>query len=739
MTATLVMLPRALFLSAQPLNAVMEIMAVMLVAGLVSWMVERQEREKRLRQEAVSRLEATSAVSAIVGQSLELKQILSDALVKVLEVMGLEGGAVYTLDEGGQGLSLVAHRGWPRELTEGKEGLKLARRMVRYEGFRGYLAGLLRSKGKVEGVLVLASREPRCFLPEEIDLVTVIGNQIGVAIENARLYEGEQRRAQRLAMLNQVATAVSKSLDLDVILDRALEKVLEVTRLQPRGGVFLCDGEGRRLRLKAHRGLPREFVQEEREVALGECLCGLVAQSGEVLLGEDLFEDPRHARKGCSEPHSHVIIPLKSGEKTLGVMFLYPDSPYRPTEEDTYFFTSLASQIGVAVENAMLHQDVGRQLEIQRSLNEVAEEITSELELAKALPKVLEIAEGLVGAEAGDIGLWDEERRVITYPYLHNMSPELKKVVVAKGEGMAGAVMTSARPLVVEDYPSYPKAIEAFAKAGVKSVLSVPIVSGEKIFGALSVYSLGQAKRFSERDIALVAGVGRQAGIAIENARLYENMHSYVRQITRAQEEERKRIARELHDDTAQALTVLSRGLDALIVSPDPLPQSALERLEELRRVGEEISKGLRRFSRDLRPSSLDDLGLLPTLEGLASTLTEEDGIEAELKVVGQRRRLSPETELVLFRITQEALNNVKKHSRASKVVTTVEFADGAVQITVHDNGRGFELPSRTSDLAAAGKLGLVGMHERAQLISGSLTVQSKPGKGTTVTVRVPG
>lgn len=215
-------------------------------------------------------------------------------------------------------------------------------------------------------------------------------------------------------------------------------------------------------------------------------------------------------------------------------------------------------------------------------------------------------------------------------------------------------------------------------------------------------------------------------------------MHSYVRQITRAQEEERKRIARELHDDTAQALTVLSRGLDALIAFPAPLPPSAIERLEELRRVGEEISKGVRRFSRDLRPSSLDDLGLLPTLEGLTSTLAE-DGIEAELKVVGQRRRLSSETELVLFRITQEALNNVKKHSQASKVMTTVEFADGAVQVTVRDNGRGFELPSRTSDLATAGKLGLIGMQERAQLIGGSLTVQSELGKGTTITVSVPG
>lgn len=737
--ALVVMVPRALLFSAQPVDAALEILAVMVVGGLVSWMVEKEEKEKRLRQEAVSRLEATGAVSSIVTQSLELRQILGDALDKVLEVMDLQGGAVFILDEGGQGLSLATHRGLPVELTEGADVLKLARMMVRDKGLRGHLSVLLQSKGKVEGVLIVGGREPRQFLPEEVELITVIGNQIGVAIENARLYKAEQRRAQELAMLNTIASAVSQSLDLDAILDRALGKVIEETRLQARGGVFLLDTEGQKLHLRVHRGLPAEFVEQEGEVAVGECLCGLVAESGEVLLGEDLSEDIRHTRMGHLEPHSHVIVPLRSREKVLGVMFLYPESAYRPNAEDREFFTSIGNQIGVAVENAKLHQDVARQLDIERSLNEVAEKITSELELTKVLPKILEIAEGLVGGQGGDIALLDEEREVVTYPYLHNVPPELSNVIVPKGRGLAGEVMTVGRPIVVEDYRSYPQAIEAFVEAGLKSVVAVPIVSGEKIFGALSVFSLSQTKRFSERDVALLAGVGRQAGIAIENARLYENMHSYVRQITRAQEEERKRIARDLHDDTAQALVALSRGLDALLTSPDPLPRPAIERLEELRRIAESISQGVRRFSRDLRPSILDDLGLLPTLEALNSTLTEEDGIKAELRVVGERRRLSLETGLVLFRIIQEALNNVKKHSQASEVVTTVEFADDAVLITVSDSGKGFELPSRTSDLAAAGKLGLIGMRERAQLIGGSLTVRSKPGQGTIVTAKVPG
>jgi signal transduction histidine kinase len=158
--------------------------------------------------------------------------------------------------------------------------------------------------------------------------------------------------------------------------------------------------------------------------------------------------------------------------------------------------------------------------------------------------------------------------------------------------------------------------------------------------------------------------------------------------------------------------------------------------LEEFQVLIEGILQGVRRFSRDLRPSVLDDLGLLPALEGLMADVKDE--IEPELKIIGDTRRLAPDVELVLFRIVQEALNNVRRHAHASQVITMVEFGEGRVRITVEDNGQGFELPSRTGDLVARGKLGLVGMHERTQLLGGTLTLQSSLDEGTTVTVDVP-
>ena len=218
-----------------------------------------------------------------------------------------------------------------------------------------------------------------------------------------------------------------------------------------------------------------------------------------------------------------------------------------------------------------------------------------------------------------------------------------------------------------------------------------------------------------------------------------ENLRHYLQETTRAQEEERKRIARELHDDTAQDLVVLSRQLDSFVVSAiNHLSVEDISYVEGLRQQTERILDGVHRFSQDLRPSVLDDLGLVPALEWLTSDLTNHFGIAIALEVLGSVHRFPPEIELILFRIAQEALRNVWKHSEASKAWVTVEFGDDKTVLTVKDNGRGFELPERIEDLAVVGKLGLAGMQERAQLTGGRLTLQSEPTKGTTVIVEVP-
>jgi PAS domain S-box-containing protein len=220
--------------------------------------------------------------------------------------------------------------------------------------------------------------------------------------------------------------------------------------------------------------------------------------------------------------------------------------------------------------------------------------------------------------------------------------------------------------------------------------------------------------------------------------KLQDNLQFYLRQVLQAQEEERKRLARELHDDTSQQILLLTHGVDNLASKADSyLPQELRNELARLYELSQQTYQGIKRYAQALRPGILDDLGLLPALKWLAQEINNLAGIEVQVKT-DTIPPLPPETQLVLFRIVQEALNNVQRHSGASKASITVECQEAEVRVTISDNGRGFELPQQLSDFAGQGKLGLTGMAERAQLIGGKLEVISQIGMGTKITVTAP-
>ena len=214
-------------------------------------------------------------------------------------------------------------------------------------------------------------------------------------------------------------------------------------------------------------------------------------------------------------------------------------------------------------------------------------------------------------------------------------------------------------------------------------------------------------------------------------------MQFYITQVTRAQEEERKRIAHELHDETTQALFNLLTDVDE-ISEEVQLPEKVVKRLQQLMDKIRSIMKGIQRLSHELRPGILDRFGLLPSIELLVREVKEGRHIDCRLKIVGSERRISSETELVLFRVTQEALRNIKKHSNATRTEVSVEFTKEKVKLSINDNGCGFELPDLISNFSRKGKFGLLGMYERTRLLNGQFSMQSEVGKGTTVSVEVP-
>lgn len=213
-----------------------------------------------------------------------------------------------------------------------------------------------------------------------------------------------------------------------------------------------------------------------------------------------------------------------------------------------------------------------------------------------------------------------------------------------------------------------------------------------------------------------------------------EQLHAMSSQVLQAQEDERKRIARELHDETAQVLTTLLIGLKMLERARSP--EEVQERLAELRALTSQALEAVRNMAVELRPTTLDDLGLVAALESSTETYAARLGIPVHFEARGFEQRLSPQVELALYRVVQEALTNVARHASAHQVWVDLHHQGRAVVASVRDDGRGFD-PMAVSASKEAG-LGLFGMRERMALVGGQLTIESAPGRGTTVTACVP-
>lgn len=215
-------------------------------------------------------------------------------------------------------------------------------------------------------------------------------------------------------------------------------------------------------------------------------------------------------------------------------------------------------------------------------------------------------------------------------------------------------------------------------------------------------------------------------------------LRGYISAITRAQEEERRRVARELHDTTIQDLIALDQRIQMASMELEAKGSVDAARLNQLHRDAAEAILKVRRISRGLRPIYLDDLGLVPALEALTRDAETELGIPVAFEVVGEAARLSPQAELAVYRIVQEALNNVARHAQATRAEVELGFSPTVLNVTVADDGHGFERPKRISDLTAQGHYGLMGMRERAELVGAELEIASTPGEGTRISILVP-
>ncbi|MCX5995200.1 MAG: GAF domain-containing protein, partial [Chloroflexi bacterium] len=399
------MLPRAIFISEHPTDAIFETVGVFVVGTVLalSFGSLRKERERRIQ------FSVLNEISGVVSQSLELGQVLSSSIDSVIDVMKVDAAMVFLLNKEAGELAVAAQRGLSSRFVQSISRIKFGQGFngrvaetgeplfvedvsqdpsvtkvaVVGEGIKAQLIVPLKSKGKVVGTLCAAMHSSRRFRQDEVELLTAIGNQIGVAVENARLYEQEkevtkQMRAseERLTRLNTISTVLAESLELEQVLHKAIDMVMKIMEVDV-GLIFSLEEGSQELVLMAYEGVSEKFAESVTRTKVGEGFNGIVARTGEPLIVKDVTIDPASYVPQIKEMkiESEVIVPMSFRGRIVGTIWIAQRRPRDFLPEDVNLLTALGSQIANSIANARLYEE---QREVTEQLR-VSEERYREL------------------------------------------------------------------------------------------------------------------------------------------------------------------------------------------------------------------------------------------------------------------------------------------------------------------------------------------------------------------------
>ena len=536
----------------------------------------------------------------------------------------------------------------------------------------------------------------------------------------------------RLRVLVHAGISLSSELSLDALLQRIVETAAELTGAR-YAALGVIDRTGQALERFLTTGVDAETHAAIGELPHGRGILGVLIREARPLRLHDLADDPRSVGFPPNHPpmRSFLGVPIVLRGVAYGNLYLTEKAGEEDFDDDDSELTQLlAAQAAVAIENARLYENSTRWLRQLESLNEVGNALASELELDPLLGLVARRLQELVDAKLVLIALPDGD--VLRVAAAEGEAAfGVAGMELALGGSKAGRVLERGRSERVDSLLDDPEVDQqATRRLGVHSALYVPLVVRGRAIGIVIAHDKqGAAPVFSEDDLRLAESLGSRAAIAVDLSERFSR--DAVRRVVEAQELERARLARELHDETGQALTSILLGLKPLEQTAESAEARAA--LESVRELVISTLQDVRRLAVELRPSALDDFGLVPAVERLADTFREQSGLAVDLEAQLGEERLPTEAETTLYRVIQEALTNIVKHSAASRVSILLQRKNSSVVAVVEDDGNGFD-PRETR----ADALGLAGMSERLSLAGGRLQVESSPGAGTTVVAEVP-
>lgn len=544
---------------------------------------------------------------------------------------------------------------------------------------------------------------------------------------------------QRLARLIQAGRGLLSELDLDVILDRLLQTAADVTGAR-YAALGILDDERVELARFLTRGIDPTTHRVIGDLPRGRGILGILIDDPRPLRLDDVGDHPRSYGFPPGHPpmHSFLGVPILIRGQAWGNLYLTEkQGAERFSAGDEEAVVVLADWAAIAIENARLYREVsGRRDELERAVSAleattaIAQAVGAETDLARVLELVVKRARALVDAHDVLIMLRDGDALVIAAGAGYVQVTADARLPL--DGSTAGTVLAERRSRRIDDAAHELRIPpERFGLEGASTALLVPLVYRGQGLGVLAAFDrLSGEGAFTDEDQRLLEAFAVQAATAVATAKTVET--DRLRRSLAAGEAERRRWARELHDDTLQALAALRVHISRAARLPDADAMRAAVR-DAAGHLADEI-ESLRSLIAELRPPALDQLGLEPALSSLVQRTADGNDLDitAEVDLDGGAA-LAPDLETTIYRVVQESLTNAVKHARAGAVTVSVRRADGEVDVAVADDGVGFD-PGRVEE----GHFGLVGIRERVELAGGQLTVERGPGGGTRIHARLP-
>jgi signal transduction histidine kinase len=535
---------------------------------------------------------------------------------------------------------------------------------------------------------------------------------------------------ERMRALIEAGIALSSELSLDAVLQKLVETASSLTRAK-YAALGVLDPTGARLERFLTTGIDPETHAAIGDLPTGRGILGVLIRDASPLRLHDLSEDPRSVGFPPGHPpmRSFLGVPVALRGIAYGNLYLTEKEGGDFTVEDEDTVTLLASQAAVAIENARLYESAIRWSTQLESLNEVAEALVSELELGPLLDIVANRLRALLAADAVTIALPHGDGLRIEAAAGLDAESVLGLSIPVRSKSMR--VLERRRSERVDSVLDDPEIDQESARRlKMRTAVYVPLVLRGEAIGVITAQDKqGADPRFTADDVRLAEVFAQRASVAVDLS--HRVASDALRRVVAAQEQERRRLARELHDETGQALTSILLGLRTVEEAGGETEMRAA--VAEVRELVRSTLQDVRQLAVELRPKALDDFGLAAALERLTESFAEQTGIAVGFESTLPAGRLAPEIETALYRIVQECLTNIVKHARAGSVSIVLGRKPDAVTAVVEDDGVGFD-PAKTREEG----LGLIGMRERVALVGGRLTIESRPGAGTTFVAEVP-